>query len=196
MVPLLEDPERAALFRRAADGDPGSLERALAGHRSTVDWPGTYFWRELVRRYPDAKVVLTARDPGAWYDSAYRTIYQAALHMPPAHSGLRDMLYALVWDGTFGGRFADREHAIGVFEEHNAAVRREVPADRLLDFEVSQGWEPLCDFLGVPAPDEPFPRSNDSAEFQARLDAARAQSTGSTDGPASFSDRVSVRSAK
>ena len=196
MIPLLDDPERAALFRRAAEGEFRCLARALDGHRSTVDWPGTYFWRELVRAHPDAKVVLTVRDPGAWYDSAYRTIFQAATHMPPSPGGGRpiDMAHALVWEGTFGGRFADRDHAIRVFAEHNAAVRREVPADRLLEFEVSQGWAPLCDFLGVPVPDEPFPRSNDSASFHAML--SEAQSTGSTDRPAPRSDRVRVRSAK
>lgn len=176
MVSLLEDTERATLFHRAADGDAGSLSRALEGHRSTVDWPGTYFWRELVGQHPDAKVILTVRDPQRWYDSAHGTIYQAALSalraadeasgITPAGIG---MVHRLVWDGTFGGRFADRDHAIRVFEEHNEAVRREVPADRLLEFEVSEGWQPLCDFLGVAVPEEPFPRSNDTASFQARL---------------------------
>lgn len=196
MIPLLDDPGRAALFRRAAAGDYRCLERALDGHRSTVDWPGTYFWRELVSAHPDAKVILTVREPGKWYDSAYRTIYQAATRVPPSPAGDRpiDMAHALVWEGTFGGRFADRDHAIRVFEEHNAAVRREVPAHRLLEFEVSQGWEPLCAFLGVPVPEEPFPRSNDTAAFHAML--SETQSTGSTDGPASRSERVRVRSAK
>jgi hypothetical protein len=183
MVPLLDDAERSTLFRRAADGDPESLVKALEGHRSTVDWPGTYLWRELVERYPAAKVVLTVRDPARWYDSAYRTIYQAAMNapgdgeqVPEATVAAKAMLRRVVWEGTFGGRFADRDHAIRVFEEHNAAVRREVPAGRLLEYEVSQGWQPLCAFLGVPAPEVPFPRLNDAASFQARV--AEAHSTG------------------
>ena len=173
MLPLLDDPERATLFARAAEGDLSSLDKALEGHRSTVDWPGTYFWRELTGKHPDAKVVLTVRDPQKWYDSAHSTIFQAARNAPregddSVAAGL-GMIRALIWEGTFGGRFADREHAVRVFTEHNEAVRREVPADRLLEFEVAQGWQPLCDFLGVPVPDAPFPRANDSATFQARI---------------------------
>jgi hypothetical protein len=172
MMPLLDDPERAALFHRAADGDLASLDKALEGCRSTVDWPGTYFWRELVERHPAAKVVLTVRDPQRWYDSAHGTIFQAASNARETTGDaavVLGMLRAIVWQGTFGGRFADREHALRVFTEHNEAVRRAVPAGRLLEFEVSQGWPPLCDFLGLPVPDAPFPRTNDSATFQARI---------------------------
>jgi hypothetical protein len=173
MLPLLDDPERASLFHRAAEGDLASLDKALTAHRSTVDWPGTYFWRVLAQRHPDAKVVLTVRDPQRWYDSAHETIFQAAMHAPagadePLAAGI-EMARAVVWEGTFGGRFADREHAVRVFTEHNAAVRREIPGDRLLEFEVAQGWEPLCDFLEVPVPVEPFPLTNDTASFQARV---------------------------
>lgn len=173
MVPLLDDPERAALFHRAAEGDSASLDEAFAGYRSTTDWPGTYFWRELTARHPAVRVVLTVRDPQEWYDSAHSTIFQAVSNAPDGPddavtAGL-GMLRSIVWDGTFGGRFADREHAVRVFEEHNEAVRREVPADRLLVFEVARGWQPLCDFLGVPVPDAPFPRANDGATFRARI---------------------------
>ncbi|WP_306214705.1 sulfotransferase family protein [Actinoplanes sp. RD1] len=169
MLPLLDDPERSALFRRAAEGEPGCLAAATAGFRSSVDWPGAYFWRELVAAHPRAKVILTSRDPDKWYRSAHDTIYQAALHMPqPEGESAIRMARALVWAGTFGDRFGDREHAIKTFHDHNAAVRREVPAARLLDFEVRQGWQPLCDFLGVPVPDEPFPHTNDTASFRDR----------------------------
>jgi hypothetical protein len=168
MIPVLGDEQLAALFRKAADGDRESLDAALRGCRSTVDWPGTFFWRELVHRYPDARVVLSVRDPQEWYDSAHRTIYRAAAAGPPpgAAPSAMDMARAVVWDGTFGGRFADRDHAVRVFEEHNAEVRRTVPAGRLLEFEVRRGWEPLCAFLGRPVPATPFPRLNDTQAFQ------------------------------
>ncbi|AGZ44368.1 sulfotransferase family protein [Actinoplanes friuliensis] len=179
MLPVLGDEDRAGLFLRAADGDPGSLDKALAGHRSTVDWPGTYFWRKLVEQYPQAKVILTVRDPQQWYDSAERTIYRAANAAVAGPQGLPAagiaMLQRLIWDGTFGGRFADREHTVRTFEQHNEAVRRTVPAERLLEFEVSQGWGPLCDFLGVPVPEAPFPRTNDTAQFQARTEHAHTE---------------------
>ncbi|GAA3335147.1 sulfotransferase family protein [Amorphoplanes nipponensis] len=177
MLPVLDDPERATLFRRAAEGDVAALDQALDGHRFTVDWPGAFFWRELTERHPDAKVVLTVRDPQRWYDSAYGTIFEAARHAPrtgddSVTAGL-SMIQSVVWEGTFAGRFADREHAVRVFTEHNEAVRRAIPARRLLEFEVSQGWPPLCDFLGVPAPDAPFPRVNDAESFRARIQERR-----------------------
>jgi hypothetical protein len=170
MIPLLADGERSTLFHKAAAGDADSLDAALDGCRSTVDWPGTYFWRELVEKNPDAKVILTVRDPQKWYDSAYRTIFRAACaprsgDEPEDLAAALDMAHAVVWDGTFDGRFADREYAVRTFEEHNAEVRRVVPADHLLEFEVGQGWEPLCDFLDRPVPDAPFPRLNDTAQF-------------------------------
>ncbi|MFG1609029.1 sulfotransferase family protein [Actinoplanes sp. NPDC049265] len=170
-LPLMGDPERALRWIDAADGVPGALDAAIDGHRSTVDWPGVYFWRELIERDPEAKVLLTVRDPKAWYESMSKTIFVAAAQRasapdaPPAGR----VAQRIVMDGTFKGRCNDRDFVIGVFEEHNEAVRREVPADRLLEFEVKQGWAPLCEFLGVPVPSNDFPRLNDTAAFQERL---------------------------
>ena len=80
------------------------------------------------------------------------------------------MLDRLIWDGTFDGRFEDRPHAIGVFNRHNEEVKRAVPADRLLVYEVKEGWGPLCSFLGVPIPEgKPFPRLNDAEEFRSQM---------------------------
>lgn len=179
MVTVLGDPERSKLLSDAADGDPDSLDAAFAGFRSSVDWPGTYFWRELTARHPDAQVVLTERDPEQWYDSAYRTIYQAQ-GRPPAEDtavpAARAMLKRLIWDGTFGGNFADREAMVRLFQEHNAAVRAEIAPDRLLVYRVADGWGPLCEFLGVPVPDGPFPRLNDTETFNNRISAGRSGS--------------------
>jgi len=175
MIELLEgDAERPTLFHKAAEGDRDSLRDALEGYRSTVDWPGTFFWRELMQEYPRAKVILTVRDPQRWYDSVKQTILAAAERLPqddaePARVALRGMIEATVLEGTFGGRLADREHAVRIFEQHIEEVRATVPADRLLEFQVAEGWEPLCAFLDRPVPQTPFPRLNDSAAFQERL---------------------------
>jgi hypothetical protein len=183
MIDLLDDQERSALFRAAAEGDPAALEKATAGWRSTVDWPGAYFWRELVEHHPQAKVVLTVRDPQRWYDSMEQTIIEGAEAIRRSGADLSSltesmaMAAATVWNGTFGGRLGDREHTIKIFQEHIADVRRTVPAERLLVFEVAQGWEPLCTFLGRPVPAEPFPRLNDTAEFRARAAARRVTAT-------------------
>jgi hypothetical protein len=168
MLTLLEDQALTQRWLDAVDGVPGALDAATEGFRSTVDWPGVYFWRELVERHPDAKVVLTVRDPEAWYESTRRTIYRVTLEAPEGPPPLLRMVRAMVWDGTFQGRFTDRDFAINVFERHIDEVRRAVPAGRLLEFEVKQGWGPLCDFLGVPVPDTEFPWLNDRAAFHAR----------------------------
>lgn len=169
MVPLLDDPERAEMLAAAARGDAGSLDKAFDGCRSTVDWPGTYFWRELTARHPHAKVILTVRDPNEWYDSMARTIYKVAEARrggPP--NPVMTMLDAVIWQGTFGHRFGDRARTVEIFEQHNAAVRAEIAPERLLEFRVTEGWEPLCAFLGVPVPEQEFPRLNDTAAFAER----------------------------
>lgn len=173
MLGLLERPEEIPLWREAAQGGPTDWDEMFRGYRSSVDFPGACFWRELVERNPEAKIILTVRDPQRWYDSAAATIHRAAMDPSPAPTqiikDMKVMSREVVWDGLFGGRFTDPEHAKRVFTEHNEAVRREVRPDRLLVFEIAQGWEPLCAFLGVPVPDVPFPRSNDKDEFDALL---------------------------
>jgi Sulfotransferase domain len=73
-----------------------------------------------------------------------------------------EMTDRLVWDGIFGGRFPDRDHAVAVFERHIEHVRATCPPERLLVFDVAEGWEPLCAFLDVPALRHRFPRLNDA----------------------------------
>ncbi|MFI0454595.1 sulfotransferase family protein [Actinomadura sp. 6N118] len=173
MLGMLEHPEEIPMWRRAAQGGPVDWEEVYRGYRSSVDWPGVRFWRDLVARYPKAKVILTVRDPQRWYDSARATIHRAAVDPAPAPTpvirDMKTMSREVVWDGQFGGLFTDAEHAMRVFREHNEAVRREVDPERLLVFEIADGWEPLCRFLDVPVPDVPFPRSNDKDEFDSKL---------------------------
>lgn len=188
MLENFEHPERFALWREAFErkrrGEPIDWRPLLDGYRAVVDWPGAYFWRELIAAHPDARVILTVRDPGRWYDSTQATIFSlraradesawaramlrlVGLVMPALREGFQ-AVDAVIWQGTFAGRFADREHALRVFAGHNREVRESVPADRLLVFDVKQGWGPLCAFLGVPVPEgEPFPHVNDAESFHA-----------------------------
>ncbi|CAM5622061.1 sulfotransferase family protein [Streptomyces fumanus] len=179
MLHLLECPDAVPLWRAAARGESVDWARVYQGYRSSVDWPGAAFWREITGAFPAAKVILTVRDPESWYASAASSIHAAATapvpeDADPGFAEVRQMSLDVVWNGVFDGRFTDKEHAIRVFEEHNAAVRREIDPERLLVFEVGQGWEPLCAFLGVPVPDEPFPRSNDRAAFARLMEDRRA----------------------
>ncbi|MGH8899077.1 MAG: sulfotransferase family protein [Egibacteraceae bacterium] len=174
MFDVFAQPGRARLWEAAADGQPVEWEEIFNGYQAAVDWPAVSFWRELVDAYPDAKVVLSVRDPQRWYESMDRTILHAARQIgaPGFESSalaklvtpeLQRMLYKVVFQRSFGVRAEGREQIIEVFERHNQEVRRHVQAERLLVYEVTQGWEPLCAFLGVPVPaGRPFPHLNDA----------------------------------
>lgn len=173
MLALLDKPDEVRLWRKAARGESVDWDEVYRGYRSTVDWPGARFWRELAEHYPAAKVILSTRDPEHWYDSVLGTIHHAATDdsalISPVLAEMRAMSREVVWDGLFEGRFTDRDHALRIFNDHIEAVRGRLPADRLLVFEVAQGWEPLCEFLGTPVPDEPFPNRNRREEFGSLL---------------------------
>lgn len=173
MLGLLDRPGEIPLWEEAAAGR-ADWEKVYDGYRSSVDWPGAAFWRELVARNPESKVILTVRDPASWYRSAHGSIYRSVTApddgRDPVFTRLRALSLDIVWNGVFGGGFADRDHAVTVFERHIEEVRREVPAGRLLEFHVGQGWEPLCGFLGVPVPGGDFPHHNDGAQFAATLE--------------------------
>ncbi len=150
------------------------------GYKSIVDFPGSAYYKEIAAYYPDSKVILTTRDPEKWYDSALRTIYAfdpgpalkiKMLLMMPFSSTARNFFKVIqlnnksLWGRLFGGKFEDKDHAISVFNNHIEEVKRTIPADRLLVYKVSEGWEPLCAFLGVDVPDTPFPNTNKGTDF-------------------------------
>ena len=164
-------------YARTGDVDWDGL---FARFGSAVDWPVSRVWRELAEHFGDSKVVLTVRDPQAWWQSTATTIYFARTMFPrwfqrlvPPAGDYVEMTDRLVWDGLFDGRLLDREHAIAVYERHIADVRATCPPDRLLVFDVAEGWGPLCAFLGVPEPDRAFPRLNDARSMRRRIAAAR-----------------------
>jgi len=173
MLEVFSNPGHAPLWHAAAREPRIAWEGPLAGYAATVDWPGCYFWRELAEHFPDAKVLLSVRQPGSWYRSVRDTIYQPLMDPPAvAPPGWREMARDLIVEGTFGGRLDDRDHAIAVFERHSETVKRAIPPHRLLVYEASEGWEPLCRFLGKPVPAEPFPRVNTTDEWRERMAAA------------------------
>ena len=126
--------------------------------------------------FPEAKVLLSVRDPESWYESARSSIYAVMLagkkgelkggqETPPSPEAFA-MISKLMWEGTFHGKFEDKAYAIARFEEHNEAVKRRVPAERLVVHEVKEGWKPLAEMLGVPEPETEFPRLNDKVAFR------------------------------
>jgi hypothetical protein len=173
MMEVLAEPERGRQWLQKTQSGAHDWEGIFRGYRATVDWPAAAFWRELVERYPDAKVLLSVRDPDRWYDSLMNTIYpvmtQGLPERAPASLGdFYDMVHALIFEQTFGGQLADRAHAKRVFEQHNQAVIDTVPASRLLVYRPGDGWEPICSFLEVSVPKEDFPHLNDTTWYRAR----------------------------
>jgi hypothetical protein len=183
MSEVFEHPDHIELWRAATRGEQVDWEQIFGNYRATVDWPGCTFYRELLERNPNAKVILTVRDPQRWHESAYNTIYRitgaasspifylASLVMPRAKGikHARQLINELVWERDLEGRFEDREYAIETFERHNEEVKQRVPAEKLLVYDVKEGWAPLCEFLGVEVPDKPFPHLNDTEVFRGRI---------------------------
>lgn len=148
---------------------------------ASVDWPSCTFWDDLTRHYPESKVILTLRDPDRWYDSVIETIYPSSTEVPawlqklvPRLGRFVRMADALIWTGTFQGRFEDRAHAIDVFQRNTNLVKASVAPERLLVFQATDGWEPLCEFLGVPVPDGPYPHVNEAASIKRLVRVIRA----------------------
>ncbi len=137
------------------------------GYESAVDWPTAGFFRELNAAYPDAKFILTVRSPESWAASFSETIYKLLAGKDDAPPEMRDWLDmgSAVIAKTGFPMGLDMEGLSSAFEAHNEAVKAEIPTDRLLVYEVKSGWDPLCEFLDVPAPSDPFPRTNNRAEF-------------------------------
>ena len=173
MYEVYSHPEHATAWLRANAGEPVDWNDVFDGYRSTVDWPACTFWRELLTASPNAKVVLSVRPTDRWYQSFHETVYQALVR--PVPEPAPDWLATIfrfatevVKQRTFGDRFEDlsRDEIVAVYEAHNAQVVAEVPPEQLLVFDVAEGWQPLCEFLAVPVPKEPFPNINDRDQFR------------------------------
>jgi hypothetical protein len=170
--------DHVKMWHDAAFGRPVDWEVLFRDFKATVDWPSTRWWREIAAHFPKAKVLLSLRDPEAWYKSMYDTIYQPMTwpmrdDMPEQMRLQGEMVRKAILAETFDNRFEDKAYAIEVFNRHNEEVKRTVDPSRLLVFEARMGWEPLCRFLGVPIPDEPYPRLNDTAATQAMIQRMR-----------------------
>jgi hypothetical protein len=190
MMEVFADVSRAPAWAGAARGEPVDWDEVFNGYQATVDWPACVFWRELMDAYPDAKVLLSVRDPDKWYESFHDTIYRVVTQVmtnpelvadDPTQMGA--MASEVVVGRSFGGSLGSRDEIISAFERHNAEVEAAVPADRLLVYRVSEGWAPLCEFLDVPVPDEPFPNVNDREFFHSMfgLDSPLINSSTETD---------------
>jgi len=178
MMEAFQRPDHIAMWHRLAFGNSMDWDLVFRDFCATVDWPAARWWREIAAHFPEAKVLLSVRDPEAWYQSMSDTIYQPMKWPIPA--GVPEVVKLQTEMGrkailaeTFDNRFEDKAHAIEVFKRHSQEVSDTIDPARLLVFDVREGWAPLCRFLEVPVPSEPFPRLNDKATTQAMIQLMR-----------------------
>jgi hypothetical protein len=185
MFELMQHPEHLERWRPVMNRESSDWDKVFAGYHSAVDFPASIYWREMAEAYPDAKVILTVRDPRRWHESIRGMGPQAPIdgdldmaavleRMPEQMRKFGDLMTLtndaaqrmLGDDFGLGGQM-DEETSVELFERHVENVRSALPEDRLLVFQASDGWAPLCEFLGVEAPvDEPYPHLNDAKTLQ------------------------------
>jgi hypothetical protein len=172
MREIIMNPKSAALWVEAAKAPAkANWDKVLEGYDSCTDAPGCNFWRELAAYYPKAKVLLSVRDPEKWFESTQATVLSPMMKNPLP--GLEEFFATAVWRDV-GDRGSDHDFMIDLFHRHIENVKREIPNERLLVFDVREGWAPLCKFLGVPVPATPFPVTNSREEMMAMRAASGA----------------------
>ena len=181
MVNVLSDLSLVPPWIEAFEGGQ-DWDRIFGDHQATVDWPGGFFYQELVEAYPDAKVLLSVRDGDSWACSMRETIWgllygdtlmrdlsAARARIDPGWANYIELMTAM-WDksgliGSIEGGF-EASTLARAMDRYNDQVRQSVPAERLLVWSPADGWEPLCEFLDLDVPDVPFPHINESAGFE------------------------------
>jgi hypothetical protein len=171
MEELLVHPEQVYDWQGITAGRRKNWEEVFAGYHSQVDWPGAHVWRDLAAAYPQARVIHTVRSEEDWWRSFSQTI--AALLLsdqqmppPPPHiQALTELATEMIAAQTFGGALTDKRAAIAAYRRRTEEVRAAIPPERLLVFDVAEGWQPLCRFLDMPAPVTHFPHLNSADEW-------------------------------
>lgn len=171
MAEVIENPKQLSLWRSVEDGKISAIKEALVGFRSQVDWPGAAYWETLAEIYPASKVILSIRDPDEWFDSVQATIvpFINSMSVQNENEHLKELANwsaRLIARDIFEDRLHDRAYATEVYRAHTSRVISTIPKERLLVFRVSDGWEPLCNFLGREIPSEVFPKTNSTSDFR------------------------------
>jgi hypothetical protein len=182
MQSLFEDPSRVDDWVAALQGQTPDWDNMFVGHAAAVDWPASAFWSQLAQHYPDAVIVLSKRSDGAtWYRSMSDTILRVRREAGSSqHNGDSDtagdfgVMFGGLWQRIIDTDHDDADSCIAAYDRYIAQVRRTAPAGRLLEWNASQGWQPLCEALDVPVPAEPFPHVNTTAQFHQFAEQARA----------------------
>jgi hypothetical protein len=180
---LLKDGHRVVYWEQLAKGEQPDYDRLFEGFQSAVDFPVALYYKEFMKQYPEAKIILSYRDPEKWYESASKTILRPIpfffiplcrfvglfnkniSYFPRIHA----IMINEILNQFMQGRQNDRAFMINLYNRWVEDVKQTVPEEKLLVFEAREGWEPLCKFLNVPIPEVPYPKGNDSEQFRKRI---------------------------
>ncbi len=182
---LFNHPEEVKLWHDLFDDKPVDIQKMFEGFQSTVDFPGYLNYKKLFDAFPDSKVILSERDPEKWYESAVNTVFAVT---PQTFSQKLGMMKKMItssrfrkiaksfmlvekylWKLHYKGQFKNKELALKIYKEFNEEIKSTIPSDRLLVYNIGDGWEPLCKFLEVDIPDQPFPFKNKRQEFHEQI---------------------------
>ncbi|NND34068.1 MAG: sulfotransferase family protein [Saprospiraceae bacterium] len=184
MEDLIRNPDDLSYWIDAKAGREVRWDELFSGYRAVCDFPANLHYESYMKLYPEARFVLTTRDPESWHKSfgdtiirqsnpSFKKILATSIRLP-FDARLRKRLKVFKFAGQnlkefFKGDFYnEKREAIQFFKDWNAKIKRTIPRDKLLEFNVKDGWGPLCQFLGHETPSVPFPRSNSTSEFNAR----------------------------
>ena len=173
MAEVFKRPQDIPVWTAAIKGQPVDWRALFADYAAVVDWPAAPFWPQIAEVFPDAIILLSVRDADGWWKSASRTIFEISQRAPAPDGrpgpgpGFLQMVTSM-FRNTFTPDYREETAAKAAFDRYNADVRKRAPANRLVEWRVTDGWAPLCAALGVPVPEEPFPVTNTSEEFRSR----------------------------
>ncbi|MEP2935604.1 MAG: sulfotransferase family protein [Gilvibacter sp.] len=180
-IDLIADAKRLKYWQDLENKEDTNFDALFKGFQASVDFPGYPYYKILLKKYPDAKVILTHRDFEQWYESTQKTIWKSAnkplieriklFKRKLLSKNLRAIFRCIAFMrkvylyGQFENRFDSKQYAKKVFYKHIEEVKDHVPKKQLLVYDVAQGWEPLCEFLNLPIPTEAFPHLNKKEHF-------------------------------
>lgn len=157
--------DEAEQWLKIVRGDLDVLDDVMAKYVASCDWPSAAYWEQLAARHPDALILLSVRESGEkWFQSASDTIFPGVAGSPDGP--WKDMVNELIVNTFANGDLTDKDACIAAYEAHNDYVRKTADPARLLEWQATDGWEPICERLGVPVPDAPFPHTNSTEDFR------------------------------
>lgn len=186
MIELLKAPKRIEIVKKGYKTNTIEWEKFYEGYSSAVDYPTCLYYKELTKKNENIKVIHTTREFESWYESVKETVYRGKpKSMKDILRLIKNMMFSsdyrkvapvfmfndkLIWSGQFQSRFEDKSFMKEIYFEHEEAVKSNIKPEQLLMYNIKDGWEPLCEFLGYPIPEIEFPRANERLEFNRKMD--------------------------